>query len=473
MSSGGRSTSGQRHGRHRHDSVNAAWTPAVRPSEAGHDPSHARPADPVPAQGRRPEPPGRPAPVEPAAPETVPEQRRAHRSARPADRACRRTVPPATAGTTAGAEVPGPVPRWRPGVAGPAATGRRGRGEDPLLAPWREQLSQAAEPQAPAPDGELPAPPPPALVVRAIVEPGAALREVADDDTRPLALVPTPRDEDGYLASLETPPSGLLKFDLGTVPASVTPPRTWRKAAWFAVGTSAAVVCGLAVAAVRFVGSPADQGGLDALPWSPTRQLEIEQLPAERSDPTSAAASRPTSSRAAAAARDDTATPGRDTSGQATATTGGRDTGTPGSPAGPAADGGPESQAQDVTGQGAAPATTRPVRTTVGAGAITAADPQAMGDRTEQYFALVTTDPEAAHRLCAGSLAGEGPAGIVARYAGVERVEVRHIAIDRGRSATTSTVAIVRADGTSTVEQRTLTFTRGGDTRISGDSATT
>src|SRR5690606_9920859 len=39
---------------------------------------------------------------------------------------------------------------------------------------------------------------------------------------------------------------GLSKFDLGNVPASVTPPRSWRKAAWFATMSS----CGVAVALV-------------------------------------------------------------------------------------------------------------------------------------------------------------------------------------------------------------------------------
>src|ERR1043165_8076446 len=54
----------------------------------------------------------------------------------------------------------------------------------------------------------------------------------------------------------ETTVPGLHKFDLGSIPASVTPPRTWRKAAWFAVGASLAVVFGLAFAAAALVGSP-------------------------------------------------------------------------------------------------------------------------------------------------------------------------------------------------------------------------
>lgn len=40
----------------------------------------------------------------------------------------------------------------------------------------------------------------------------------------------------------------LQKFDLGMVPASVTPPRTWRRAGWFAVLSSAATLGGIVLA---------------------------------------------------------------------------------------------------------------------------------------------------------------------------------------------------------------------------------
>lgn len=45
------------------------------------------------------------------------------------------------------------------------------------------------------------------------------------------------------------PVGGLHKFDLGMVPASVTPPRSWHRAAWFTVVSSAAALCGLLFAA--------------------------------------------------------------------------------------------------------------------------------------------------------------------------------------------------------------------------------
>jgi hypothetical protein len=44
------------------------------------------------------------------------------------------------------------------------------------------------------------------------------------------------------------PPTGLLTFQLGTVPASVTPPRSWRGAAWFAGAAALTAAAGIAFA---------------------------------------------------------------------------------------------------------------------------------------------------------------------------------------------------------------------------------
>lgn len=333
MSSGGWPTTGPRHGRHRRGEVNSAWTPAVRPTESGHLPTHAR-------------------------------------------------------------------------------------------VPW--------------------GPPPP-----------------VGDDTSPLALVPRQREPEvavvHVIQDTDTPPQGLRKFDLGIVPASVTPPRSWRKAAWFAVGTSAAVVCGLAVAAVRLMGTPSSGTTIDALPAFPTQELGT--LPVDEPTQASRTSRTPTSTTSSSTARPDTA---RRTGDAPVA----------GSPAGGSAPGPGSPAPGDST---ADPTTTwtedaAPPRTTVGPEPVTPTNPQAMGDRTEQYFALVTEDPQAAHEMCTGGMAREGPEGIEARYAGVDHVEVRDITIDRNKAVTTSTVTIVRDDGTKIVEERRLTFTWGGDPKISDDA---
>jgi hypothetical protein len=341
MSSGGWPTAGPRHGRHRRGHVNSAWTPAVRPTEAGRLPSHAR-------------------------------------------------------------------------------------------------FGWAREPG-----------------YEATIDPGP------DTDTTPLAVVPRQRDSDVVTAPdaavvyavadlpPDTPPAGLRKFDLGIVPASVTPPRSWRKAAWFAVGTSAAVVCGLAVAAVRLVGSPPSSDTIDALPAFPTQELGT--LPVDEPRTSDApSTSRPSSSTSTEpSSRPDTAHRTQDASAPAPTT--GQEEGTTSEP-------------------GTTTEQAPPTRTTVGPEPLTPTNPQAMGDRTEQYFALVTEDPQAAHDMCTGDMAREGPQGIEDRYAGVDHVEVQDITIDRNQATTTSTVKIVREDGTESVEQRELTFTWGGNPKISEDS---
>src|SRR5919198_328409 len=90
--------------------------------------------------------------------------------------------------------------------------------------------------------------------------------------------VPVPSEPIAY-AWPETPPTGLRKFNLGTIPASVTPPSTWRRAAWFAVGTATFVVLALGFAAFRLVGTPRRTQVIDALPGQPSQQLLITDLP--------------------------------------------------------------------------------------------------------------------------------------------------------------------------------------------------
>jgi hypothetical protein len=331
-----------------------------------------------------------------------------------------------------------------------------------LLEPWREQLAGMDDPwpagpcEVPADPLDLPPPPPPTIVAGLLA--GSA-RHLCDDDTMPLALVPFQRVEEPVVHSLETPPHGLRKFDLGTVPASVTPPRTWRKAAWFAVGTSAAVVCALVVAAVRLVGTPWSGTTIDALPAYPSLPMEIERLPEhETTDaPATSSSTRPDAieERSGPVAPTDRADDVRVARGSTHPEM-------------------PWSSTTVVDDVGSPPSvpteTPSPPRTTVGPIPLTPTAPEEMGDRTEEYFALVTVDPVAAHELCTGGLAKEGPEGVVARYEGVERVEVQEIVIDRNLAVTTSTVRLVYEDGTTVVEERQLTFTWGGDPKISDEA---
>jgi len=286
------------------------------------------------------------------------------------------------------------------------------------------------------------------------------------EDTTPFALVPRQREYEADEAVVhvvpETPPRGLRKFDLGSVPASVTPPRSWRKAALFAVGTSAAVICGLAVAAVQFVGSPPDTDTIDALPAFPTQHLPVDDLPVDQTTTTTRKSGTSRSSEAGQPSRPDTVR--RTSDAQAPGSSPEDKTG--GGTSGP---GTSDGEGASVSTQTVPPP---PSRTTIGQAPVAPANPEAMGDRTEQYFALVIEDPAAAHQLCTGGMAREGPEGIEARYEGVDRVEVQEITIHRNQAMTTSVVKVVREDGTEAIEERQLTFTWGGDPKISEDSAT-
>lgn len=264
----------------------------------------------------------------------------------------------------------------------------------------------------------------------------------------------------------ETPATGLRKFDLGTVPASVTPPRSWRKAAWFAVGTSAAVVLGLTIATSELMGRPvSDESLIDALPAYPTGPLTLAELPDHDQTSDTPSTDRPTTS-----GRPTTTTDPDSSTRPTTEDSPARDT-VIGSSTGEESVAPTESPVEGATTT--SPTTPPPpVRRTVGPAPVTPTDPEKMGDRTEQYFALVTSDPAAAHELTTGGMAREGEKGIEARYGDVERIEVQEITIDRNQGVTTSRVKVVHEDGTETIEERQLTFTWGGDPKITDDAVT-
>ncbi|OLR90556.1 hypothetical protein [Actinokineospora bangkokensis] len=267
-----------------------------------------------------------------------------------------------------------------------------------------------------------------------------------DEDTvilpLPLLLVPQ------VPALVESPATGLAKFDLGTIPASVTPPRSWRRAAWFAVGAAVLVVVGLSVAAVALMGTPRDPLRVDALPALPSGE---PQLPTTWQDhpavSTSSTSSAPSS---APSATSTTAAPPAQASE------------VPSAPA----------QAPTAGGPSSAPTpSSAPPRTTVSTPVLLAApaDPQALGDRTEQYFHSVVADPAAAYELTTGSMRQAGQGAIEQRYADVRRVEVTAITIDPSRATTRAALRVVGTDGSVQDLDRELVFTSGDDPMITSE----
>ncbi len=250
----------------------------------------------------------------------------------------------------------------------------------------------------------------------------------------------------------ERPATGLAKFDLGTIPASVTPPRTWRHAAWFSVFAAILVLVGFTYAAVSLVSGPRKPDVVDALPGLPSLRADLPSGP-----PTGLVLK--------------TTTPGLTT----TTVSPTRTTASPGPNAPPLGAATTGAAAEPTPAWSATTsAATAPVRSTVASPVLfgAQADADTIGDRTETYYRRVASDPAAASAMTAGQLRRGGETAIERRYPGVRRVEVQQIVIDPGRGTTRSVLRLVRADGSVTTVERRLTFTTGPDPRITGDAAT-
>ncbi|WP_233226171.1 hypothetical protein [Amycolatopsis sp. CA-126428] len=305
------------------------------------------------------------------------------------------------------------------------------------------------------------------------LEPGAdespaaeSRADLAARRTRVSLAAPAPRcvdvDEDDVRIYSAPPLDGLGGFTIGSVPASVTPPKTWRKAAWFATGASGAVVVGLLCAGSFLVGKPpvdqAVQGSWPGYQGVPT----IADPTGEHRPPTQGGAA-----------------PGPESASQPENT--------------------PEKTQRGGAGpvDGAAPPPARSTTTTpdtvktgpAGPGAsprkppVTPAqretpvkppwwysfppDAQTMGDNSEKFFNTVTTDPSAASSVTTGHLHDQGPQALAERYAGIAYFEVKKVSIDQQRGVTVNTVEVTHTDGTKTVEERTLTF--GDGDKITAD----
>lgn len=275
---------------------------------------------------------------------------------------------------------------------------------------------------------------------------GAAGRAAQpQDDTRDTDVLPV-------IAGLfpDAPATGLAKFDLGSIPASVTPPRTWRRAAYFAVAASILVLVGLSYAAVSLVTAPRKPEVVDALPGLPSGPNGPLELPGEAvmsPRPTAPVRSSTPSSTAPSRKPADTQPLTRPVTGHPTS-------------------------ASAAPVRPTTTTTVSPTRTTVETPVLIGpvADAEAIGDRTETYFAKVVADPDAAYAMTTGEARRDGQEEIERRYGQVTRIEVQRITIDSNRSRTTSTLKVVREDGSVSTEERVLTFTYGDDPKITSDT---
>ncbi|GAA4000158.1 hypothetical protein GCM10022247_20650 [Allokutzneria multivorans] len=237
----------------------------------------------------------------------------------------------------------------------------------------------------------------------------------------------------------DTNTGGLRKLDLGMVPASVTPPATWKRAAWFAGLSSATVLVVLVAAAVTLVGPKDVFDRINALPAYPSELMLVTTT-------TSAPAKAEQGARSGA----------RPSGGQGA-------TGQEGSGGGPRrTTGSPAETTSPGTGT---PTTTTSSMTTPPVTTIPSFGPELipvsqLTENTVRFFSAVANDVEKAFADLAGpELKKEGLTTFQKRFSSMEdRLEFKGIRVDPARGVTTSVIEIREKDGRIVVQERELRF---------------
>lgn len=256
--------------------------------------------------------------------------------------------------------------------------------------------------------------------------------------------LPPQRTRDPYV---DTDAVGLRKFNIGLVPASVTPPRTWKRAAWFAVLSSVAVLVGLTIAAAKLVGSsnPVERVGM---PGYPTDMPLLTGFSGSKPPPT------PTSSPSMSGSRG-TSHVERPDGLRAPA-----DADRP-------AEGGSSSTGR-TTSASSRPSPS-PEVVTVPVDARPVVDAEEIAVRTESFYEQVATTAGTALALVSDSFRPNAEALLEERFADVSLIEVTGISVDPAKGVTTSTLRVTRKDGSTSTEKRELVFTTTGAPLINAE----
>lgn len=314
--------------------------------------------------------------------------------------------------------------------------------------------------------GELPLPRPsvapiPAWPSRESEEDPAALRKKVTLTPRPVRRVEEDEDVRIYLAP---PLDGLGTFDLGSVPASVTPPKSWRKAAWFAALSSSGVVVALLFAGSFLVGAPA--GGQAAQGWPGDRGgqplVNGEQEAGATSAQNGSIGGIP------AGGTDAPKAPGDQRRLPDGTTPDGRGPGSGAIPPGTTA-------GITTTGQAGSSSSRPPQKPPITLAPMESQPPRfwpqmnadQMGRTSQDFLNRVPGNPAAACDLTTGELRDKGPQALAEHYSDIAFFEVKHVYIDQNEGYTINTVEVTHRDGSKTIERRTLVF--GDDNKIKSD----
>lgn len=263
---------------------------------------------------------------------------------------------------------------------------------------------------------------------------------------------------------------GLGTFDLGSVPASVTPPKTWRKAAWFATGASGAVVVGLLFAGTFLVGGPTTTttdavggGGWPGRQNGGNPNLSALIPNGQHGGVGGNVPPLGSSTSPDGVTSDNGTHPQQGTGPSSSASSSSADVTTPSGPGTHSRTSAPTTtDSPSASEEPEKPPVTPAQRETKEPPYYTANDPNTMGNNSEKFFNNVTTDPSTASSVTSGDLKQEGPQGLRKRYADVAYFEVKKVTIDPQHGTTVNTVEVTHQDGSKSTEQRTLTFDDNG-----------
>jgi hypothetical protein len=256
--------------------------------------------------------------------------------------------------------------------------------------------------------------------------------EVSPNDRPPLDAA----GRDGRESALsDTGSVGLRMFDLGAIPASVTPPRTSRRAAWFTIVASAAALLGLLAVGTMLVGPMRTSDRFDAMPDFPSG-APLAAIGGSASVRPVSASLRPATS---------TVVVGGDTVRLTPRRHAGRPT-TGGGPTAPVV-------------------ATLPAAVTV-PGGEPVIDPTKLLKQTRTFFAQVTSNAQAAADLTDRTVRDDAAALIRQKYGDVSTIQIQSITLDPSDGLTVSLLRVVNKDGTTSTERTTLHFTLTADPKI-------
>ncbi|RRO12867.1 hypothetical protein EIL87_24640 [Saccharopolyspora rhizosphaerae] len=309
---------------------------------------------------------------------------------------------------------------------------------------WSGRLDQPPQPPAPAPGrhrksdtGADPAPVPP--------------QRPEPESSSPRLVIDPLTDT--------APVGGLHKFDLGMVPASVTPPPTWRRAAWFAIASSVAALGGLVFATTLVSSNPTRIEGLD-LPSMPRGG----QYPPLLRDPYFLTGD-PTRPSVADATTPPTRSPNQLTAGplQTSAPQPGLDT-TPGgmAPGNPDGEDDGDDPDDDLPPEAGGPPTSEAPQL------LQLTDTEGMKRSSERYYAAISSgDLPGAYAMTTGPLRAEGYEAFAARYSYATEIEVTHVYVTP--TSTTHTLRMTLPDGSERTERRVLRYEMAEEPLIAAD----